>query len=66
MMFAMGRPDILPVGDIALQSAAGRLLKLPQRPGPDELEEIAERWRPYRSVAAIMLWHFYKKMPAER
>lgn len=66
MMFALGRPDILPVGDIALQSAAGRLLGLETRPGPDELEEIGERWRPYRSVASVMLWHFYKKMPAER
>lgn len=66
MMFALGRPDILPVGDIALQAAAGRLLGLEARPGPDELEKIGERWRPYRSVASVMLWHFYKKMPAER
>ncbi|MBO6948712.1 MAG: DNA-3-methyladenine glycosylase 2 family protein [Rhodospirillales bacterium] len=65
MMFALGRPDILPVGDIALQAAAGRLLGLETRPSPDELEEIGERWRPYRSVASVMLWHFYKKMPAE-
>ncbi|MEX0695145.1 MAG: DNA-3-methyladenine glycosylase [Rhodospirillales bacterium] len=66
LMFALGKPDILPVGDIALQSAAGRLLGLEGRPGPAELEEIGERWRPYRSVASIMLWHFYKKMPAAR
>lgn len=66
LMFALGRPDIMPVGDIALQSAAGRLLGHEQRPGPKELEVIGERWRPYRSVAAVMLWHFYKKMPAER
>lgn len=66
MMFALGKPDIMPVGDIALQAAAGRLMGLAERPGPDQLEEIAERWRPYRSVAAEMLWHFYKKMPAVR
>jgi len=66
LMFALGRPDILPVGDIALQTAAGRLLGLAERPGPAELELIGERWRPYRSVASVMLWHFYKKMPAER
>lgn len=66
LMFALGKPDILPVGDIALQSAAGRLLGLESRPGPVEFEEIGERWRPYRSVASIMLWHFYKKMPAAR
>mgnify|MGYP003571152830 CR=1 FL=1 len=66
MMFALGRPDILPVGDIALQAATGRLLGLEQRPGPADLEDIGERWRPYRSVASVMLWHFYKKMPAAR
>jgi len=66
LMFALGRPDILPVGDIALQAAAGRLLGLSERPSPAELEEIGERWRPYRTVASVMLWHFYKKMPAER
>jgi len=66
LMFALGKPDIMPVGDIALQAAAGRLLGLDERPGPDQLEEISERWRPYRSVAAVMLWHFYKKMPAVR
>ncbi len=66
MMFAMGKPDIMPVGDIALQAAAGRLMGLADRPGPEQLEAISERWRPYRSVAAIMLWHFYKKMPAVR
>ncbi len=65
LMFALGRPDIMPVGDIALQSAAGRLLGLKMRPGPAELERLSERWQPYRSVAAVMLWHFYKKMPAE-
>ena len=64
LMFALGKPDIMPVGDIALQAAAGRLLGMDERPGPTELEVIGERWRPYRSVAAIMLWHFYKKMPA--
>jgi len=66
LMFALGRPDILPVGDIALQAAAGRLLGLGERPSPAELEVIGERWRPYRTVASVMLWHFYKKMPAER
>lgn len=65
LMFAIGRPDILPIGDIALQAAAGNLLGLKERPTPDELGEIGKRWQPYRTVAAVMLWHYYKKMPAE-
>lgn len=64
LMFALGRSDIWPIGDIALQAAAGRLLGMTTRPSAEELDEIGERWRPYRSVAAVMLWHFYKRMPA--
>ncbi len=65
LMFALGRRDIFPVGDVALQSAAGHILQLPQRPKPEELRGLCERWRPYRTVAAVALWHFYKKMPAQ-
>lgn len=64
LMFALGRKDILPVGDVALQAAAGRLFGLDERPTPEELRTLGERWRPYRTVAAIMLWHYYKRMPA--
>ncbi len=66
LMFAIGRPDILPIGDIALQAAAGNLLGLKERPTPTELSEIGERWRPYRTVASVMLWHYYKKMPVQK
>ena len=65
LMFALGRPDIMPSGDIALQAAAGRLFRINPRPGPEALDELAQRWSPYRSVAAIMLWHAYKRMPAD-
>lgn len=65
LMFAMGRPDVMPSGDIALQSAAGRLLGIEPRPDPETLDAIAVRWAPYRSIAAIMLWHAYKRMPAD-
>ncbi len=65
LMFALGRPDIMPSGDIALQAAAGRLLAIDPRPGPAALDEIAERWSPHRTIAAIILWHAYKRMPAE-
>lgn len=63
LMFALGRPDILPGGDLALAVAAQRMLGLAERPSPVELEAEAERWAPYRTAAAIMLWHYYRRAP---
>ena len=59
LLMALKRPDIWPDGDIALASAVGRLRKMQTRPSFSELAEIARAWRPYRSVAARMLWQFY-------
>ena len=59
LLMALKRPDIWPDGDIALASAVGRLRKMKKRPPFLELAKIAEVWRPYRSVAARMLWQFY-------
>jgi DNA-3-methyladenine glycosylase II len=59
LLMALRRPDIWPDGDIALASALGRLRKMKARPSFVELAKIAERWRPYRSVAARMLWQYY-------
>lgn len=59
MMFALGRPDIWPAGDLALAVAVERLLGLAERPGPKKMEAIAEGWRPWRTSAAVMLWHYY-------
>lgn len=59
LLMALLRPDIMPRGDIALQAAYQKLTGLDQRPSTDEFVELAARWRPYRSVAARMLWHFY-------
>jgi DNA-3-methyladenine glycosylase II len=59
LLMALRRPDIWPDGDIALASAVGRLRKMKTRPSFLELAKIAERWRPYRSVAARMLWQYY-------
>ena len=58
LLMVLGRPDVMPKGDIALHSAWHKLSGGP-KPHADEFLEIAERWRPYRSVAARMLWHFY-------
>ena len=59
LLMAMRRADIWPAGDLALAVAAQELLGLRQRPTPDELEELAEKWRPLRAVAARMLWQHY-------
>ena len=59
LLMALRRPDIWPDGDIALATAVGRLRRMQTRPSFVELARIAERWRPYRSVAARMLWQFY-------
>ena len=60
LLFCLGHPDAFPAGDLALQEAAKLALGLESRPGARELEAIAERWRPYRGVAARMLWAYYR------
>lgn len=59
LLMALRRPDIWPDGDVALASAVGRLRNLNTRPSFPDLAKIAEAWRPYRSVAARMLWQYY-------
>ena len=60
LLFAEGRADIWPAGDLAVQIAVGRILGWPERPSEKAVREIAERWRPHRGAAAIMAWHHYK------
>ncbi len=59
LLFCLGHPDAFPSGDLALQEATRLALDLKTRPDPKKLEQIAERWRPWRAVAARMLWAFY-------
>ncbi len=59
LLMALGRPDVWPVGDIALAAAVGDVKGLGRRPGPAELEALGEAWRPWRSVAARLLWLDY-------
>jgi len=59
LLMVLRRPDIFPATDLALVIAATELKQLPRRPTTNELLELAENWRPYRSVAARMLWQFY-------
>jgi DNA-3-methyladenine glycosylase II len=59
LLFAEGRGDVWPAGDLAVQIEIGRLLGLPDRPSETYLREVAEAWRPYRGAAAILAWHSY-------
>lgn len=59
LLMAMRRPDIWPAGDLALAAAVKDIKKLDSRPGLVALEQLAESWRPYRAVAARMLWQYY-------
>jgi DNA-3-methyladenine glycosylase II len=60
LMFCLGRPDVWPAGDIALQEATRAVKGLNSRPGPGAMDQIAEAWRPWRSVAAHLLWRYYR------
>ena len=60
LLFCLGRADAFAAGDLALQIAARAAMSLEDRPSRDELFAIAERWRPWRGVAAHLLWAYYK------
>lgn len=59
LLFAEGRPDIWPAGDLAVQIETGRILGHPERPSEKLTRDLAEPWRPYRGAAAIFTWHHY-------
>jgi len=59
LLFAEGRPDIWPAGDLAVQAGIGRIMGLPERPSEKEARALAEPWRPHRGAVAILTWHCY-------
>ena len=59
LLFAEGRPDVFPAGDLAVMIELGRLIGLPDKPSEKQLRELAEPWRPYRGAAAVLAWHSY-------
>jgi DNA-3-methyladenine glycosylase II len=63
LMFAHGRPDIMPGLDLGLVVAVQHLKKLRKRPDAKRLIKMAEAWRPWRSAAALLLWHYRRNMP---
>jgi len=60
LLFALGRFDVFPAGDLALAAACADLKRLPARPGPVALRALAEPWRPHRALAARLLWHHWR------
>jgi DNA-3-methyladenine glycosylase II len=59
LLFAEGRPDVFPAGDLAVQVELGRLMGFEEKPTEKQLREIGERWRPHRGAAAVLAWHSY-------
>ena len=59
LLFAEGRPDIWPAGDLAVQAGIGKILGLEERPSEKATRALAEHWRPHRGAVAILTWHSY-------
>jgi DNA-3-methyladenine glycosylase II len=59
LLFAEGRPDVWPAGDLAVQISIGRMLGIEDKPSEKLLRELSEPWRPHRGAAAILAWHSY-------
>ncbi|MGH6782056.1 MAG: DNA-3-methyladenine glycosylase family protein [Sphingomonadaceae bacterium] len=59
LLFAEGRGDVWPAGDLAVQIEVGRLMGMPDRPSEKITRDVAEAWRPHRGAAAIFTWHSY-------
>ncbi len=60
LLFALGRADVFPAGDVALAASLAHLRGLPERPRPLALRAMAEAWRPHRALAARLLWHHWR------
>ena len=59
LLFAEGRADVFPAGDLAVLIELGKLMGLDGKPSEKQLREMAERWRPHRGAAAVLAWHSY-------
>ena len=66
LLFCLGRADAFAAGDLALQVAAQHAFRLDERPDQRTLVELAERWRPWRGVAARLLWAYYRTVKATK
>ncbi|EKV32023.1 DNA-3-methyladenine glycosylase II [Caenispirillum salinarum AK4] len=62
LLFCLGRTDVWPAGDLALQAACHALHDLPARPDAKAMTPLAEAWRPWRGAVALLLWRWYGRM----
>ncbi len=63
LMFVLQRADIFPIGDLAAVNALKRVKELPAQTTREEIVDLAAQWKPYRTVATMMLWHYYLSAP---
>lgn len=66
LLSALRRPDIWPIGDLALATAVQEVKQLRKRPSRERLEKLSQPWRPYRAVAARLFWHHYLSKRGQR
>jgi DNA-3-methyladenine glycosylase II len=66
LLMSLRRPDSWPSGDLALAVAVQRVKRLRKRPTPERLQKVGEVWRPWRAVAARILWHYYLSSPRRK
>ena len=66
LLSAMARPDVWPVDDLAIQAAAGHAKGLESRPDRTAMLAMGEAWRPWRAVAARLLWHYFRNVVSAR
>lgn len=63
LMFALQRADIFPIGDLAAVNALKRVKQLPAETSREEMLAVTAQWKPYRTLAAMLLWHYYLSSP---
>jgi DNA-3-methyladenine glycosylase II len=59
LLFALQRTNVFPTGDLAMMNALKEIKKLPSQTPKEEIIEMAEKWKPYRSIATMLFWHYY-------
>ena len=60
MIFSLHRPDVLPINDLQVRKGVQLLYNLPELPRPSQMDQLCEKWRPYRSVASWYLWRLHE------
>jgi DNA-3-methyladenine glycosylase II len=65
LIFHLGRPDVVSVGDLGIRRAVQIAYRMDGMPGPEELEKLAEEWRPHRTLACLYLWRSLDSTPLE-